>query len=532
MKRLFAYFRSFRQTRIPGITLIFLMAPGACADPAPQYAVPPGSKPAAATQEDCGCDVPPPSGPQLWGTVNGVNLYDTEFKSLLAPQIDPLLQKLKDLRIQGLNLLIHSRILDREAKAAGINRIDFISRGVDPTLQNPTEAEMDAWIAKNPPQNPADKTVPAYRTRVSVFLKDQKRQEAIKVLAESLKKNHRLTLITNANTADAEGQRVLAVLDEDPIRRADLDEFLKSQLYDIKKQIFEIRKQALDRKIFLVLLEAEAGRRNLAAQVLVNQEILDKAPVATTEQVDKFYNENRAQIPQPLDQVRGNIANYLRQEALKQQEQRLMLELSKKASIQYSLPGIIEPVYKVGTEGKPVKGAIHAPVTIVEFSDYECPFCAKIQPVLKQILELYSGKVRLVAREFPIVGHVFARRAALAAESAFAQGKYFEYTALLYQNQQDLSEPNLIRFAQMTGMDIARLKADMAANRYERAIEEDVEEAKRVGLTSTPTFYINGRKLEILSLDGFKQAIDRELAAAAKAAPAAPNAAPVKTSVK
>ncbi len=523
MKRISNLFCLPRRTGIPRLCLQLLLAVTSLpAAPIIPQAIPSGNKPATPTQEDCGCDVPPPSGPQLWATVNGVKVYDTEFKALLAPQIDPLLQKMKDLRIQGLDMLIQSRIIDKEAKKAGLSRLDFLSRNVDPKLKEATEAEIDAWNAKNPPQNPADKTVPAYRQRVSALLKDQKRQEETKALAESLKKNHRLTLISNANTADAEGQRVLAVLDEEPIRRMDLDEFLKSQLYDIKKQIFDLRKQAVDRRVFLIMLEGEAARRNLTPQVLVNQEILDKAPMATSEQVEKFYNDNRAQIPQPLEQVRGNIANYLRQDALRQQEQRLFLDFSKRATIQYSLPGIIEPVYKVGTQGRPAKGPATAPVTIVEFSDYECPFCARIQPVIKQILELYGSKVRLVAREFPIIGHTYARKAAQAAQSAFTQGKYFEYTALLYQNQQDLSEPNLIRFAQAVGMDIARLKADLAANRYDRIIEEDIEEAKRVGLTSTPSFYINGRKLEILSLDGFKQAIDRELAAAAKPAATAP----------
>ena len=509
--------------------MLLIAAMPAMTDPLLQQALPNGGKAVTPTQEDCGCDVPPPSGPQLWGTVNGIKIYDTEFKGILAPQIDPLLQKLKDLRVQGLDLLILSRILELEAKAAGSNRLDFISKNVDSKLKNPTDAEINAWIEKNPPPNPAEKTNATYRQSVAVILKDLKRQEEIKALAESLKKSHRLTLITNANTADAEGQRVLAVLDEAPIRRTDLDEFLKGQFYDLKKQIFEIRRQALDRKIFLILLEAEAMRQNLTIQVLVNREILDKAPMATTEQVEKFYNDNRPQIPQPLEQVRGNIANYLRQEAIKQQEQRLSQEYAKKAAIQYSLPGIIEPVYKINTQGRPSKGSASAAVTIIEFSDYQCPFCARIQPVIHQVLDLYPGKIRLVAREFPIVGHAYSRKAANAALSAHAQGKYFEYTALLYQNQLDLSESNLIKFAQAVGMDVARLKAELAEGKHERAIDEDVDEAKRVGLTSTPTFYINGRKLEILSLDGFKQAIERELATVAK--PSGPRAgnSPAKT---
>lgn len=510
--------------------LIYMASPSAAGAFFNQQPAPAAAKPTPRTAEDCGCDVAPVNvGPQLWVTVNGQKFYDTEFNDALAPQLNPLLQKLKDLRVQGVDSLVLDRILQKEAKAAGMDFLSFLRKFVNPKLKEPTDADVNAWIAKNPPQNPADSSSPLFRLRVAAFLKDAQRNDEIKALAESLKKNHRVTLITTANTPDAEGQRVLAMLDEEPIRRSDLDDFLKGQLYELKKQILDIRKQAVDRKIFPILLEAEAKKQSVPVQALVNKEILDKAPMATSPEIEAFYNANRGQIPQPLEQVRGNIANFLRQQAIQQQELRLIAELSKKAQIQYSLPGIIEPVFVISTKGKPSKGAPNAPITIVEFSDYECPYCARIQDTLPKVLALYPDKVRLVAREFPIIGHQYSRKAAQAAQSAFTQGKYFEYTALLYQNQVDLSEPNLMRFAQQVGMDIARLRADLSSGKYDPVIEEDVEEAKRVGLTSTPTFYINGRKLEILSLEGFKEAIDRELSRISNRG-TAPTAVPPKPS--
>lgn len=469
-------------------------------------------KPKELTAEDCGCDVLPPAGPQIWATVLGQKFFDTDFKAALAPQIDPQIKKLKEMRLQGIDTLIIDRILEKEAGAVKLDVPSYIRKFVDPKVKDVTEAEINDWFAKNP-GGPTDS---AARFRVKAWLKDQKRIETIKATAESMKKNHRISVMTAANTADAEGQRVLALLDEEPIRKADLDEFLKAQLYDIKKQIYNIRKMAVDQRAFPLLLEAEAKRRSTTVQILINTEILDKAPMATSQEIESVYYANK--FPKPLEQMRGEIANHLRQQAIAKQEQLLFADLAKKDPIQYSLPGIVEPTFKIETMGKPSKGSPNAPVTIVEFSDYECPYCAQIQPVLNQLLNLYAGKVRLVAREFPIVTHQFSRKASQAALSAHSQGKYFEYTALLYRNQLDLSEPALIRLAQQVGLNIAQLKADIAANRYDTAIDLDMDDAKRVGLTSTPTFFINGRRLEQITLQGFKEAIERELSRTSPAA--------------
>jgi protein-disulfide isomerase len=304
----------------------------------------------------------------------------------------------------------------------------------------------------------------------------------------------------------------VAIVDQVPVRRSEWDEAVKGPSYDLKLQILNIRKEGVDRRINQMLLEKEAVKRGLTLQALYNKEVLDKTPLVTVEQADAFYQANKSQFQQPLDQVRSNLMIWLRQQNLTQQEQRLTAELRKNISISYSIPGVIEPLFSINTAGKPSTGAKDAQVTIIEFSDYQCPRCGEIQPLIKQVLSIYPGKVRLVAREFPLTMHPFARKAAQAAQCAFEQGKYWEFTALLYKNQTALDESYLMQYAALVGMDKATLAAHLKSGLHDKAVQEDLDEGMQVGINGTPTFFVNGRRVEDRSLEGFKQAIDRALA--------------------
>jgi protein-disulfide isomerase len=152
-------------------------------------------------------------------------------------------------------------------------------------------------------------------------------------------------------------------------------------------------------------------------------------------------------------------------------------------------------------------------VTIVEFTDYECPRCGEIQPLVKGLLAMFPGRVRLVVREFPLTRHAFARKAAQAAECAFEQGKYWEYSELLFKNQTALDEASLLRHAATVGMDKTLLASHLKDGRHDRAVQEDLDEGFQVGVGGTPAFYVNGRPLDDRTQDGMKLAIERALAA-------------------
>jgi protein-disulfide isomerase len=171
-------------------------------------------------------------------------------------------------------------------------------------------------------------------------------------------------------------------------------------------------------------------------------------------------------------------------------------------------------VYQVDLKNAVSTGTERAAVTIVEFTDFQCPFCQKVQPALKQLLQDYKGKLRLVTKNLPLAFHPQARPAARAALAAHRQGKYWEYRDLVFANNRTISEQSLLGHAQTLGLNLDRFRADMASPEIDQIISTDEQTAQEIGATGTPTFLINGRKLVgAVPLEAFKQRIDAELAA-------------------
>ncbi len=146
------------------------------------------------------------------------------------------------------------------------------------------------------------------------------------------------------------------------------------------------------------------------------------------------------------------------------------------------------------TEGAPVLGAAMAPVTIVEFSDFECPFCGRAAPVLHDAVDEFAGKVRLVFLHYPLPMHEHALPAAKAAVAAQKQGKFWEMHDKLFENQRDLGEAQIRELAKEIGLDMKKFEADWTAEETEAKVMADRAKGRKAGVDSTPTIYINGRE--------------------------------------
>jgi protein-disulfide isomerase len=163
-----------------------------------------------------------------------------------------------------------------------------------------------------------------------------------------------------------------------------------------------------------------------------------------------------------------------------------------------------------------ILGSKDAKVTIVEFFDFQCPPCREVYPVVKQVLNSYSkDQIRLVFRNFPIVSaHQYALGAAMAAEAAGEQGKFYEYYSLLYEHQQNLDRDSLISYAEELKLDMDKFKKDMDSKANKDKVLADVSDGEKLGVNGTPTFFINGRKYnfeELPTYEQFKSMIDSEL---------------------
>jgi protein-disulfide isomerase len=225
----------------------------------------------------------------------------------------------------------------------------------------------------------------------------------------------------------------------------------------------------------------------------------------------QFYEENRERISGGYIQVRQQIVEYLEGQEQQRASAAFAEKLRSAAKIQNYLTEPEAPFYRIAIDDQPAKGNPNAPVTIVEFTDFQCPSCGRTQPILEQVVSEMGDKVRLVVRDFPLDQHQFAQKAAEAAEAARAQGKYWEYAAILFKNQTELGVPKLKEYAGQLGLDQARFDRELDSGQYAEAVKRDLKDGGAIGVSSTPSVYVNGRKVQDKTVEGLKAAVEAAL---------------------
>ena len=197
---------------------------------------------------------------------------------------------------------------------------------------------------------------------------------------------------------------------------------------------------------------------------------------------------------------------------VKELQNDLAKRLFKKYNANFLLKEPEPLVLNISIENEPAQGKPNAPVTVVMFTDFQCPACSAVYPVLKKVVLEYGDKVRLVVRDFPLVNlHENAFNAALAANAANAQGKFFVYKELLYKNQENLDKASLIKYAEQIGLNIEQFKLDLENKKFADEVRADMADGKSYGINATPTIFVNGVKVRELSAENFRNAIEKVL---------------------
>jgi protein-disulfide isomerase len=200
---------------------------------------------------------------------------------------------------------------------------------------------------------------------------------------------------------------------------------------------------------------------------------------------------------------------------MQQKQEELTAELVKRlragGKIEYKLPEPEPPVLPVKADDDPSRGPVNAPVTVIVFTDFQCPSCAAVHPILDAVTSEFGDKVRLVVRDYPLPKHKDARRAAEAANAANAQGKFFDYIAILFKNQNKQDMASLKGYAAALGLDRAKFDAELDSGKYAAEVEKDVQDGDYYGVLGTPTIFINGVRLEVLSSEAMRGAIQAAL---------------------
>ena len=284
---------------------------------------------------------------------------------------------------------------------------------------------------------------------------------------------------------------------------------------EVTQKLYDGRRGALEELVAEALLTQAAKSSGMSPEAWAEAEVSKRLSPVTEAEVVAFYQGNVNQMQgRALDVMAPAIRRYLTEQRETEARQALLNELRKtgpEVRLLFSAPRI--GVALAATD--PALGPASAPVTLIEFSDFQCPFCQRVSPTLKQVKAKYGDKVRIVWKDFPLTQiHPQAFKASEAAHCAGEQGKYWEYHDRLFGNQQALQAADLKRYATDLSLDATRFNACLDSSKYGERVRDGVAQGTALGVSSTPTIYINGRVLSgAQPFEAFTAVIDEELAA-------------------
>ena len=279
------------------------------------------------------------------------------------------------------------------------------------------------------------------------------------------------------------------------------------------QQVYETRRRALELIVGDRLIDREAELRGMTRDELLAVELPSRTIPVTDEEIARIYERNEESFSgRTLDQMRSEIRMILERQRPTQALQQFMGDLRMAAE---DVVVLLEPPRQEinVVETDPARGPHNAPVEIVEFSDFECPYCKRATATLEILQERYGDQLRLVFKDFPLPNHANAFKAAEAGNCANEQDKFWEFHDKLFATQEALDVTSLKNYAGELGLDIEVFSTCLDEERYASAVNQDLRAGRNLGASSTPTFFVNGRPVfGAVPLDRFDQIIREELA--------------------
>ncbi|CAN5269984.1 hypothetical protein BH20ACI1_BH20ACI1_20930 [soil metagenome] len=385
-----------------------------------------------------------------------------------------------ELRKSLLEQQIAETLFETEAAARKLTVEKLIETEVTNKVTAPTEKEIQVVYDANR-DSIGNKTVAEVRPQIVAFLRREPEQKALAEYLSSLKIKYKTSLGRDLGAPNLKPFDILATINSKTISVENFEAKNKVRLYEFEADIYDQIQELLEQAVYENLIAAEAKAQNIEASDLIAREITDK--------LRDYSEDERRQLQTAL-------------------EKRLFQKYNAKFLLKLPAP----VVQNISTENQPSQGRQTAPVTVVMFTDFQCPACSAVHPVLKRVLAEYGDKIRFVVRDFPLVNiHENAFRAALAANAANAQGKFFEYTDILYKNQNALGKDSLEKYAAELGLNQKQFDLDLTSEKFAADIRKDMTDGKTYGITGTPTIYVNGVRVRELSAEDFRKAIDQAI---------------------
>lgn len=317
---------------------------------------------------------------------------------------------------------------------------------------------------------------------------------------------------SNNNSASAEG--IVIEINGTTLTRADVERKYPTALFQAKNTYFEAERKALEQLVDDFLLEQQAKRENVTVAQLLETHVNGAIAKDPSEEALRVYFEG-VDTTEPYEAVRGKIIDALRQRRLAKAKTAYIQSLRKTATIAVRLS---PPRADISVAASPVRGAGSGPLTLVEYADYECPYCQQIQPALERLEAEYKGKLAFAFKDVPLPMHANAQKAAEATRCAEAQGRYWQFHDQLFSRKQ-FDVAGLKGLAKDLSLDTAAFDKCLNDGEKAEAVRKDVSEAQSLGIQGTPTFFVNGRYISgAAGYEQLRAVLEEELAAAASRA--------------
>lgn len=416
---------------------------------------------------------------QVLATANGQKFTVAD----LPPQIGEAYKNLSKTVVETRKILLEQQIIETvfetEARAKNLTIEKYLGQ-IKAKVSAPSEKDVQAVYDANRAAI-GDKTLAQVRPQIIALLRQEPEQKALAAAFTALRTKYKIAPGKEVNALNLRPTDVLATIGAKTITAKSFEDANKYALYETKAKVFDAVKFALNELIYNALVAAEAKSLNVETSDLIAREITDK--------MREYTDEERRALEDGL---------------------RRRLAVKYKAEILMKEPAA--PALNIALENAAVKGSATAPVTVVMFSDFQCSACAATHPVLQKVLAEYGEKVRFAVKNYPLTTiHENALQAAIAAKAAQAQGKFFEYTEILYRNQNALDVESLKKYAVETGLNPSQFALDLQSERFAAEVRKDMTDGKIYGVTGTPTVFVNGIKVRVNTADAFREAIDKAL---------------------
>ena len=315
---------------------------------------------------------------------------------------------------------------------------------------------------------------------------------------------------TNASGNDS----VVAVIDGTKITQADLEQKHNANLFQARNKYYEEERKVLDQYVEEYIIEQAARKEGVTVDEMIKRHTESAAGVDPSDDALRVYYEG-LDTQEPFDTAKDKIKEYLRQRRIAKAKTAFLQSIKAAAKVEIDLA---PPRAETSLKGVAVRGAKNAPVTVIEFADFECPYCQQMEPKLAKLQQEFEGKLAFAYKDFPLPMHSHAQKAAEAAHCAGEQGKFWEYHDLLFSNHK-LDVPGLKESARTLNLNGEMFDKCLDSGSMAAAVKANLDEATSLSLAGTPGFFINGRYLEgNLPYEALQKTVAEELARLAKPA--------------